>query len=94
MNDKRLNWEYDGCEIVPINCFHPTRGKVAEPIFFGKIVRSQYWRIDFPDESWIHVDTKAECRKYIDTCRIHRPDRWKKPAKKGVYDEADAISTD
>lgn len=81
MNDKRLNWEYDGCQIVPINCQHPTWGKAAEPIDFGDKVRNLYWRIDFPDGSWVHSGTKADCRSYIDTCRTKRPDRWTKPTK-------------
>lgn len=68
MKDKRLNWEYKGCKIIPIACHRDSAwGKEAEPIDFGFGMRSRYWRIDFPDETHVHVDTKADCRNYIDT---------------------------
>lgn len=82
MKDKRLNWEYDGCKIVPINC-QPAWGKCGEPIHFGGAYRNLYWRIEFPDESWVHCGTKADCRSYIDSVRTKRPDRWTKPTKRG-----------
>lgn len=81
-SDNRAIWEYDDCQIVPINCQHPTWGKCAEPIDFGDKIRNLYWRIDFPDRSWIHAGTKADCRSWIDSCKRMRPDRWTKPTNK------------
>jgi len=73
--DKRLNWEYKGCKIVPIACHRDSDwGKEIEPINFGFRTLSRYWRIDFPDETWVHVDTKPECRNYIDTMFDDLPD--------------------
>lgn len=68
LTDKRLNWEYRNCKIFPVACYrNVTRGKNAEPIDFGSGPRTQYWRIEFPHMTWVHVDTKAECRICIDT---------------------------
>ena len=68
--DKRKIWEYKNCKIIPIDCQPPIWGKCGEPIDFGRgIVRNRYWRIYFPDESWIHVGTKQDAREYIDTLR-------------------------
>ncbi len=65
--DKRLNWEYKRCKIVPVACYRDSNwGKEAEPIDFGSGPRSRYWRIDFPDGTWVHVATISECRDYID----------------------------
>ena len=66
--DKRLNWEYKGCKIVPISCCRDSNWKKTGwcPIDFGFGLRSRYWRINFPDETWIHAATKSECREYID----------------------------
>ena len=67
--DKRLNWLYEGCEIVPVACHRYSNwGKEAEPTDFGFGMRSRYWRINFPDKTWIHVANKMECRNYIDKC--------------------------
>lgn len=69
ITDKRLNWEYKKCKIVPVACYRDSNwGKEAEPIDFGFGMRHRYWRINFPDETWIHVETKKECRKYVDKC--------------------------
>lgn len=59
--DKRYPWFYKGCKIIPVTC---SKHK-GEWIDFGYGFRSRYWRIDFPDKTWVHVATKEECRKYI-----------------------------
>ena len=65
--DNRLVWEYKGCKVSPVACYRDTNwGKEAEPIDFGRGMRSRYWRIDFPNDTWIHAATKSDCRDYID----------------------------
>jgi len=65
--DNRINWKYKGCEIIPVACYRDANwGKEAEPIDFGFGMRSRYWRIEFPDKTWVHSATKSDCRKYID----------------------------
>lgn len=65
--DIRRIWQYKGCKIIPVDCQHPTWGKSATPQDFGDgIYRNRYWRIEFPDKSWIHSATKTTCREYID----------------------------
>jgi hypothetical protein len=64
--DKRYLWSYKGCEIIPVACHrYANWGKEAKEIDFGHGSKSRYWRIEFPDKSWVHAETKEECRKYI-----------------------------
>lgn len=68
--DIRLIWKYKDCTIVPIACNGSKEAEEIE-IDFGFGPRSRYWRIDFPDETYIHAPTKAECRTYIDRVIEH-----------------------
>ncbi len=76
--DKRLNWEYRECKINPVHCYC-SWGQCATPIDFGNAYRTRYWLINFPDDTWIHCGTKAECREYIDSdrCRRHLKEKVK-----------------
>ena len=68
--DKRNIWNYRGCVIVPIDCQPQPYGKVAEYEEFGDgRVRRRYWRVEFPDGTWIKCGTKEDCREYIDLPR-------------------------
>jgi hypothetical protein len=73
--DRRLTWEYKGCRITPVACHrYANWGKQAEPIDFGFGPRTRYWCICFPDETWVHVATKPECRRYINSMiEKHQP---------------------
>ena len=53
----RKTWWYKGCKIVPINEGFPRRFRLA--------YRKVYWRIDFPNQTWIHVEFKQDARDYI-----------------------------
>ena len=64
--DTRKIWTYKGCKIIPVDCQHPMWGKCAEPIRFRLAYRNRYWRIEFPDQSWVTVEFKADARDYID----------------------------
>lgn len=65
--DIRLKWQYRGCTIIPVDCQHPRWGKCGTPRDFGdEVSRNRYWRIEFPDESWVLAATKQECRDYVD----------------------------
>jgi len=64
--DIRRNWEYRGCKVNRVDCQHPTWGKCCEPIRFRIAYRNRYWRINFPDKTWVHVEFKADARSYID----------------------------
>ena len=64
--DRRLNWQYSGCKILPVNCQHPTWGKQAEPMLFDGVLRNRYWRVILPDKTWVHCATKALCRRFIE----------------------------
>lgn len=76
--DIRRTWCYRWCQIVPIDCQHPTWGKSGEPIEFGDgKCRNRYWRIDFPDGQWVWCSTKRECRGYINHILTNGiPDNW------------------
>lgn len=65
--DKRKNWSYNGCNVFPIDCYNigTNWGKSAEPIRFRTAYKSRYWRIDFPDDSHVHVETKQDAVEYI-----------------------------
>jgi hypothetical protein len=71
--DKRNIWTHTGCEVVPVSCYHPTWGKAATEIDFGHGPRSRYWKINFPDGTHIHVETKADARRYIDDVAKNKP---------------------
>jgi len=58
-------WTYKGCTVLPIQAnrewtSHPY------PTDFGFGIRYRYWKIIFPDGSWIFIRNKKECREYID----------------------------
>lgn len=76
--DRRLPWEYQECKVVPV-CTHslPNWGKVTEPIDFGDgVVRNFWWRVDFPDGTWIHCKNKAAVRRHVDVVFVTHPWRW------------------
>lgn len=62
----RKEWSYKGCHIEPIK---------GEARYFGSKhfvpdsrstqYRTAYWRINFPDSTWIFGGTKEECRDCI-----------------------------
>lgn len=75
--DRRLSWEYRGCKVIPVNCQHPNLclyclswGCCAEPIRFRLAYRNRYWRIIFPNKTWVYVEFKADAVDYID--RLNR----------------------
>lgn len=68
--NEKFDWR--GCEVVPID-------NPANPIDFGYGPVSSYWRINFPDQSWIHVPNRESAIVYIDVQAIARPDRLTKP---------------
>jgi hypothetical protein len=75
--DRRLTWEYKGCRISPV------WGGEAEPIDFGSGMRTRYWHIYLPDNTWNHTvspekhllaATKSECRRHINSMiEKHQP---------------------
>jgi len=74
MKDKRLIWKYGNCKVIPINCQHPTLGKCGNPRYFGLRLLNQYWRIEFPNNSWAYADTKKSAQKLIEL-RMGRSER-------------------
>ena len=71
MNKKQ--WTYESCTIEP---------ECGEPRYFGSPkwyegctqYRTRWWRIWFPDKTWVLSGTKESCRAYIDKVgyRHHR----------------------
>ena len=77
--DRRKNWKYKECKIVPRGMYDygPHWGKMDEPKEFGDgLVRTRWWRIDFPDKSWIQVATKPAARDYIDKRKKAHPENF------------------
>lgn len=75
--DIRRIWLYMDCQVVPVDCQHPTWGKCGEPKSFGDgICRNRYWRIEFPDGSWVHTATKKSARDYIDNRLKTHPENF------------------
>jgi hypothetical protein len=75
--DRRKNWTYKGCKIVPVHCYC-NWGQCGTPKDFGDgIYRTRYWRIDFPDKSWVHVATKQAVRDYVDVRKTAHPENFK-----------------
>lgn len=64
--DKRNQWTYKGCEIVPVDCQHPTWGKCGEPVYFTTAFRNRFWRVEFRNKTWTHVEFKSDARRCID----------------------------
>jgi hypothetical protein len=58
---RRKPWKYNGCRIAP---------QSGRPTYFGS-PRGAYlrfwWRIDFPDGTWIRAATKQAAKQYIDS---------------------------
>ena len=66
--DKRKVWQYRGCTIQP---------QKGSPKYFGCAnfvpdsgctqYRTLWWKIDFPDNTWVLCGTKNDCRAYVDS---------------------------
>jgi hypothetical protein len=74
VNDKRKPWIFNNCTIIPVNCYHDTWGKQAEPMTFGKTYRTQYWRIEYPNGSWEFSGTKHCVKNRIKWRQDTRPE--------------------
>ena len=72
--DKRKNWTYRCCKIVPVDCYplshgvgKSSRGQVATPdAFEDGIYRTRYWRIEYRNGHWRNTATKKTAREFID----------------------------
>jgi len=71
---KRQPWTYRGCTITP---------ETGDIRYFGHrdytpgsrlpLYRTTWWKVTFPDNTWIYCGTKDDCRDYIDDpCNSHR----------------------
>lgn len=71
--DIRRVWTYRGCKVVPVDC----QISHCEPKAFGDgILRNRYWRIEFPDGSWVATATKQTACDYVDHRIVKHPENW------------------
>ena len=67
--DKRKEWEYKDCRVVPVGNNRSGNDKYApsyaRTMNFGFGLTRRYWRVFFPDGSDMCVATKHNAREYI-----------------------------
>lgn len=71
MSDSRKAWTFKGCSIQPesVGSADP-KPTCCGPIYFGVNHRQPYqrrwWKVTFPDGTWIRCANKARCVGYIE----------------------------
>lgn len=62
----RSPFTYRGCTVYPCD-YYPQWKETNDPIDFGDgKYRTQFWRVEFPDDTWVKARDKRAAQDYID----------------------------
>lgn len=80
--DKRKPWTHKGCQIEPVELFLKGWQFANNPgyVDFGdnRGCQSRYWKVNYPDKTWVCCGTRTDCIENIDTTAKKRPERFDK----------------